>query len=99
MALATTAELLALVWAAARREVSELAVAAIVGSAAYNATATLGAAALVHPTGDIDARTVALTAAGLPITVLGAGRGGTPGRAAGLAFVAGYGVFVAATLR
>ena len=38
---ATTAELLALVWAAAPRDILELAVAAIVGSVAYNATATL----------------------------------------------------------
>ncbi len=49
LALATTAELFALVLAAARRGVEEVAVAAVVGSAAYNATATLGGAALVVP--------------------------------------------------
>ena len=99
VALATTAELLALVWAAARREVGELAVAAIVGSAAYNATATLGAAALVHPTSDVDARAAAFVAAALPVGILVAGRGRTLGRAAGIVLVAGYAAFVMITLR
>jgi len=49
LALATTAELFALVWAAARRGATEIAVGGLVGSAAYNATATLGVAALVRP--------------------------------------------------
>ncbi|MHB8594505.1 MAG: sodium:calcium antiporter [Acidimicrobiales bacterium] len=49
VALATTAELFALVWAAYRRGVEELALAGVLGSAVYNATATLGVAALVHP--------------------------------------------------
>ncbi|MGH8901107.1 MAG: hypothetical protein ACRDYA_05350 [Egibacteraceae bacterium] len=40
VALATTAELFALVWSAARREIEELAVAGIVGSAVSNATVT-----------------------------------------------------------
>jgi len=49
LALATTAELVALVWSAGPVRVSEIAVAGVVGSAAYNATATLGAAALTRP--------------------------------------------------
>jgi cation:H+ antiporter len=49
VSLATTAELFALVWAAARRGVEELALAGVLGSAIYNSTATLGAAALVRP--------------------------------------------------
>ena len=49
VALATTAELFALVWAAYRRGVEELALAGVLGSAVYNATATLGVAALVVP--------------------------------------------------
>jgi cation:H+ antiporter len=49
VALATTAELFALVWAAARRGLEELALAGVLGSAIYNSTATLGAAALVRP--------------------------------------------------
>jgi cation:H+ antiporter len=54
VALATTAELFALAWAALRRGVAEIAVAGVVGSAAYNATATLGVAALVHPLSTAD---------------------------------------------
>ena len=99
VALATTAELLALVWAAACREISELAVAAIVGSATYNATATLGAAALVYPSGDIDVRTAALAAAALPVVILVASRNRTLGRGFGVALVAVYVVFVVAALR
>src|SRR5215472_18927369 len=38
LALATTAELFALAWAAMRRGVSEIAVAGVIGSVAYNAT-------------------------------------------------------------
>jgi cation:H+ antiporter len=49
VALATTAELFALVCAAFRPGVEELALAGVLGSAVYNATATLGVAALVHP--------------------------------------------------
>jgi cation:H+ antiporter len=49
VALATTAELFALVWSSFRRGVEELALAGVLGSAVYNATATLGVAALVHP--------------------------------------------------
>jgi cation:H+ antiporter len=40
VALATTAELFALVWAAFRRRVEELALAGVLGSAIYNATAS-----------------------------------------------------------
>jgi cation:H+ antiporter len=98
--LATTAELLALVWASARRNVSELAVAAVVGSAAYNATATLGAAALVGPSGDIDVRLAAVVAAALPVVVLVlGGRDRRLSRPAGAALVVGYTMFVVVALR
>jgi len=100
VALATTAELLALAWAAARRDISELAVAAIVGSAAYNATATLGAAALVHPAGDIDVRLAAVAAAALPFVMLAlGGRHGHVGRAGGVVLLAVYAGFVVAVFR
>lgn len=49
LALATSAEMLALVFAAARRGTSEIVVAGTVGSVGYNATVTLGLAALVNP--------------------------------------------------
>ncbi len=49
VAFATSAELLALIWAARRHQVTELALVALVGSVVGNATATMGAAALVRP--------------------------------------------------
>ena len=51
LALATSAEMVALVWAARRRGLSELVVAGAVGAVAYNATVTVGVAALVSPLG------------------------------------------------
>ena len=99
VALATTAELLALVWAAARRAVRELAVAAVVGSVAYNATATLGAAALTRPATQLDVRGPAVVAAALPAALLlGGGRGHRLSRSAGAVLVAGYLAFVALVL-
>lgn len=49
VALATTAEFLALIPAALRRGIPELAAAGIVGSVIYNATVTLGVAAAARP--------------------------------------------------
>ena len=99
VALATTAELLALVWAAARRDVTELAVAAIVGSVAYNATATLGAATLVRPAA-VSLRLAAVAAAALPLVVLLlGGRGQTLERGGGAVLVAGYLALVVVALR
>jgi cation:H+ antiporter len=46
---ATAFELVALSWSTSRRGTSEAVVAAVVGSFAYNATMTLGAAALLRP--------------------------------------------------
>ena len=43
LALATSAEMVALVWAARRRGLTEVVVAGTVGAVAYNATVTLGA--------------------------------------------------------
>jgi cation:H+ antiporter len=99
VALATTAELLALAWSAARRDVSELAVAAVVGSAAYNATATLGAAAMVQPSAHVDLRAAALVAAALPLVVLVLGGSAHQlRRRAGIVLLLGYVAFVALTL-
>ena len=52
---ATTLELVVLAWSTARRGVTEAVVAAVVGSFAYNATMSLGAAALVRPLSIADA--------------------------------------------
>jgi cation:H+ antiporter len=98
LALATTAELFALVFAAVRHDVPEIAVAGIVGSAAYNATATLGAAALVRPL-SVDGLVVpAALAAVLPIVVLLLATRGRLGRPAAALLVAVYVVFVAMVL-
>ena len=42
-------ELVVLAWSAARRGITEAVVAGVIGSYAYNATMTLGAAAVVRP--------------------------------------------------
>lgn len=94
LALATTAELFALVFAAARHGATEVAVAGIVGSAAYNATATLGAAALVRPLAGVHVLWPAVAAAVLPLVVVAlALRGGRLPRPAGVVLVAGYLLF------
>ena len=98
LALATTAELFALVLAAARHGVEEVAVAAVVGSAAYNATATLGAAGLVTELPADGLVGAAALAAVLPVVVVAAGGRGTLGRAAGAALLVTYAVFLVVTL-
>lgn len=99
LALATTAELFALVLTAARHDVPEIAVAGVVGSAAYNATATLGAAALARPLAVDGLAGSALVAAALPVVVLVLAPGGRLGRPAAAALVVGYAVYVAVVLR
>lgn len=98
LALATTAELFALVWAAARRGATEIAVAGVVGSAAYNATATLGAAALVRPLATSGLLVAAAFAAALPLAVVGLARREQLGRPAGLALIAGYAAYITVAL-
>jgi cation:H+ antiporter len=95
LGLATTTELFALVLAAARAGVEEVAVAAVVGSSAYNATTTLGAAAAVAPLRVEGLLLPALAAAALPLAVPLLGRSGHLGRAAGAGLAAAYALFVA----
>ena len=93
LALATSAEMLALVFAAARHQVEEVAIAGIVGATAYNATVSLGLAAAARPL-DLSAATPVLVTAAvtavLPLGVLLLGRGVRLSRAVGAALVAGY---------
>jgi cation:H+ antiporter len=98
LALATTAELFALVLAAARHDVGEVAVAGIVGSAAYNATATLGTAALVRPLATGPVLGAAVAAALLPLLLLLLARGGSLRRGGGLVLVAGYASYLVLVL-
>ncbi|MGH8894994.1 MAG: sodium:calcium antiporter, partial [Actinomycetes bacterium] len=77
----------------------EVAVAGVVGAAAYNATATLGAAALARPLDDVgEVVPAAIGAAGLPLVVLGLARGGRLGRAAGFALSLAYLAYVVLVL-
>ena len=98
LALATTAELFALVLTAARHDVPEIAVAGIVGSASYNATATLGAAALARPLAVDGVLAAAGVAAVLPLVVLLLARRGRLGRPAGVALCVGYTAYVVIVL-
>jgi cation:H+ antiporter len=97
LALATSAEMVALVWAARRRGVSELVVAGTVGAVAYNSTVTLGLAALVSPLGlgrhNVILSVAALTAV-LPLVLLTARRSGALPRPVGVALLAVYAVTV-----
>ena len=99
VALATTAELFALVFSAARRGVTEIAVAGIVGSAAYNLTATLGAAALVRPLDVGGLLWPAVLAAALPVAVVGLAARGHLTRTGGGILCLGYAAFLWAALR
>lgn len=99
LGLATTAELFAIVLAALRRGVDEVAVAAVVGSAAYNATVTLGGAALVGRLPASGTLEAAIAAALLPLAVLALARRGVLGRPAGALLLLGYVGFVVTTLR
>lgn len=91
VALATTAELFALAVTAHRHQVSELAVAGVVGSAGYNATMTLGGAALARPIVTTGVTAAGWLAAGLPLLVLGlGGKMGRLSRWGGLVLVAIY---------
>ena len=98
LALATTAELFALAWAAMRRGVSEIAVAGVIGSVAYNATATLGVAALVRPLAVTGILVPAITAAILPVAVLALTPRRQLTRPLGAVLVIGYAVWVTAVL-
>lgn len=95
---ATAFELVVLAWSAARRGISEAVVAAVVGSFAYNATMTLGAAALVRPlhiadAGHIRWAAVAMLAA-LAMPIVLAQRDQQLARHSGVILLATYPVFV-----
>lgn len=101
VALATSGELLALLWASRRHGMSELALAAIAGSVAANATATLGITALVSSplrTGAVgSAALLASSAAALLLAAASTAR--WPRRTAGVALVGVYVTYVVVALR
>jgi len=98
LALATSAEMFAIVFAARRHDVPGIAVAGLVGSAAYNATVTLGAAAVVRPLAAPGMVLPAVFAAALPLVLLALSRDGWIGRRAGLALCLVYAGYAAVVL-
>jgi cation:H+ antiporter len=93
LALATSAEMVALVWAARRRGLTEVVVAGTVGAVAYNATVTLGLAALVSPLGlgrHNPVLDVAAVTAVLPLVLLLARRSGHLAKPVGAGLVLAY---------
>jgi cation:H+ antiporter len=99
---ATGFELVVLAWSSARRGISEAVVAGVVGSYAYNATMTLGAAAVVRPLavsdrGLLRPPLVAMVAALVLVLVLAAPQQRL-GRRAGTALLAAYPLFVGMVL-
>src|SRR5262249_17324215 len=100
VALATTAELFALVGAAFRRGGEELAIAGGLGAAIYNATATLGVAAPRHPIPAAGLQWPAWLAAALPAGIVAyAVVFRQVGRAGGVLLIASYGVYLGLTFR
>jgi cation:H+ antiporter len=93
LALATSAEMVALVWAARRRGLTELVVAGTVGAVAYNSTVSLGLAALVSPLGlgrhNVILDVAALTAV-LPLLLFTSYRSGTLPAPVGALLVVAY---------
>jgi cation:H+ antiporter len=93
LALATSAEMVALVWAARRRGLTELVVAGTVGAVAYNSTVSLGLAALVSPLGlgrhNVILDVAALTAV-LPLLLFTSYRTGTLPAPVGALLVVAY---------
>ena len=100
LALATSAEMLALVVTSRRHGVEEVAVAGALGAVAYNATLSLGVGALVAPL-DLAAtpRLLGVTAVVTLVCLAVTGsRGRTLGRVAGMLLVLVYGLALAFVL-
>jgi cation:H+ antiporter len=99
---ATGFELVVLAWSAARRGASEVVVAGVVGSFAYNITMTLGAAALARPLAlkDVHQLHVPLLAmlTSLSLVIAFAGQRRVLTRLHATALFSAYGAFVLAVL-
>ena len=99
---ATGFELVVLAWSSARRGISEAVVAGVVGSVAYNATMTLGVAAIIRPLDVVDARVLhlpmlAMVAAAVVVLGIAVTRQGLT-RAAGVILLVLYPAFVVVAL-
>lgn len=93
LALATSAEMVALVWAARRSGVTEVVVAGAVGAVAYNATVSIGLAALVNPLGlgrHNPVLAIAVVTAVLPLVLFAGQRSARLPRAVGVGLLLAY---------
>ncbi len=99
---ATGLELVVLAWSSARRGITEAVVAGVVGSFAYNATMTLGVAAVVRPLEVVDAGllhpSLVAMLLSLGVVLLLAARRGSLGRSEGVVLLALYPVYLAVAL-
>ena len=99
---ATAFELVVLAWSSARRGISDAVVAAVIGSYAYNATMTLGAAAVITPLGISDATLLRVPMLGMIaalVVVLGLSyRTGRLTRPDAAVLLGGYALFLGASL-
>lgn len=99
---ATAFELVILAWSTARRGATEVAVAGVVGSFAYNVTMTLGAAATARPLKIVDASLLhfpLITMLGsLALVIVLASFKGYLNRLAGVILLAAYSLFLIALL-
>jgi cation:H+ antiporter len=95
---ATGFELVVLAWSAARRGISDAVVAGVVGSYAYNATMTLGVAALVNPLRVSDADLIHVPMVAMVVALGGvltlASRRRRLDRRDGIVLLAAYPVFI-----
>jgi cation:H+ antiporter len=95
---ATGFELVVLAWSTARRGASEAAIAAVVGSFAYNSTMTMGTAALARPLALQDAAHMhlpfVLMNATLALVIVLALRKRQLGRLIGLGLLASYALYI-----
>lgn len=94
VALATNMDHLALIGASGRRRLGDLTAAALVGSTAYNATMTLGAAAMLHPIPAGSTLPAGWLVPLLPVVALFLGAPGRIPRWGGLVLVGLYLAFV-----
>jgi cation:H+ antiporter len=100
LALATSAEMLALVWSARRRGVPEIALAGTLGAIAYNATVSLGVAAVVRPLEVADETAIAVVSGLVVAATVGlAAHRGAVRRWTGGGLIAAYVVTVLWLLR
>jgi cation:H+ antiporter len=99
---ATALELVVLAWSSARRGITDAVVAAVVGSYAYNATMTLGAAAVITPLRIADESVLQPSMIGMLVALVAvlalSASGSRLTGGDGVVLIAGYAAFVVVAL-